>query len=58
MDAKIKKQGRIDFATRTILKAMLSALDNDEHPKSKSPRQRLEFRGGGSACGGHSAVEL
>ena len=23
MDAKIKKQGRLDFATRTILKAML-----------------------------------
>ena len=40
MDAKIKKQGRIDFATKTNLKAMLSALDNDEHPKSKSPRQR------------------
>ena len=36
VDAKIKKQGRIDFATRTILKAMLSALDNAKFP---SPRQ-------------------
>ena len=36
MDAKIKKQGRLDFAARTILKAMLSALDNAESP---GPRQ-------------------
>ena len=28
VDAKIKKLGRLDFATRTILKAMLSVLDN------------------------------
>ena len=29
---QIKKQGRIDFVTRTILKAMLSTLDNAESP--------------------------
>ena len=30
VDVKIKKQVRIDFATRTILKAMLSALDKSK----------------------------
>ena len=30
MDAKIMKQGMIDFATGTILKARLSAIDNAE----------------------------
>ena len=28
VDVKIKKHGGLDFAARTILKAMLSALDN------------------------------
>ena len=36
VDAKIKKQGRLDFATRTILKARLSAIDNAEHPQVQS----------------------
>ena len=35
MDAKIKKQGWLDFAARTILKPMLSALDNADKSKSK-----------------------
>ena len=30
LDAKIKKQGMIDFATGTILKVMQSDLDNAE----------------------------
>ena len=41
MEAKIKKQGRTDFATRTILKAMLSALDNMLNPKVQDKAKHL-----------------
>ena len=42
VDAKIKKQGRLDFATRTILKAMLSALDNMLNPQVQDKAKHLE----------------
>ena len=41
MDAKIKKQGGLDFATRTILKAMLSALDNMLNPQVQDKAKHL-----------------
>ena len=40
MDAKIKNKEGF-FATKTILKAMLCALDN---PESPSPKQSQAFR--------------
>ena len=41
MDAKIKKQGRIDFVTRTILKAMLSTLDSGLNPQVRDKAKHL-----------------
>ena len=41
VDAKIKKQGRLDFATTTILKARLSAIDNAEHPQVQDKAKHL-----------------
>ena len=42
MDAENQeKKGRIDFATRTILKAMLSALDNMLNPKVQDKAKHL-----------------
>ena len=45
MNAKIKKQGMLEFATSTctctILKASLSAIDNAEHPQVQDKAKHL-----------------
>ena len=41
MDDKIKKQGRLDVATRTNLKAILSALDNILTPQVQDKAKHL-----------------